>query len=487
MARALDENRNGVLGPRMRLAEMYLLLTGILIATVYGMMVLAIENYSFLFPLIGALAGLAIAFFGGTHVCLPLYFLTTFGTVLIFPFLPVSLNRLLAALLFLAWCMDLVRRRQEVHVSLCMVLFFVMQVYILVTVAFLMPSGFGFVYPVESIFYMVLATIIALGYTRKWDQRIILNGFLVATLIMVGIPGLIEMVTGQDLRLTGFRGPRHRLDGLSVNAIVFAFAALYAIPIAFTLLIDSKALPYRAFLLGTVLLLIVMSLATLNRQTPFTLAAMGLVYIIMVRWPFKRFLVIPIILGGILVAPFVGGKLVERLSVATDMRKDASLAIRHDKAIIALQEFQKSPWIGIGHDMFQYKWRENIPKGNMMVIPYVWERRQFVDLGYLQILTEYGIIGMVLFLLLLGVTIIHILKYYRVSLTLEDPWYTNMVAALAALFVQLVITMMVMDSFVTTRTFILYGFLFAMSAAIRREFLLAHGGESGGQAESKAP
>lgn len=459
----------------IRLGEMYLLLAGLFCAAMYGMFVLAVESPIFLFPIVGALIGIAVAFFGGTSLCYSLYFLSTFGTALVFPFLPISFNRLLAVLLLVAWCIDLFRRRQSIHVSVCMVCFIIIQVYILIAAAFLMPAGVGFVYPVESIFYLLLTLIIALGYHTKRDQMILIGGFIVATLVMVGIPGLIEVVTRQDLTLSGFKGPLHRLDGLSVNAIVFAFAALYAIPLAFTLFIASKSLLPRAFLLGTVLLLVMLSLATLNRQTPIVLGAMGVVYIALVRWPHKRFFVVPIIVGGILVAPFVGGKLVERLSTATDAMRDPSLAVRSDKAVLAVQFFQDNPWFGIGHDYFQYRWREDLPKGNMLIVPYLWEQYQYIDLGYLQVLTEYGIIGMTLYMILMIATIIHLIKYYRVSLVLDDPWYTNLMAAMAALFVQLVVTMMVMDSFVTTRTFILYGFLFAISGSIRSEFARLYG------------
>ncbi|MCC5874797.1 MAG: O-antigen ligase family protein [Candidatus Sumerlaeia bacterium] len=457
------------------LGEMYLLLAGLFCAAIYGMFFLAVESPIFLFPIIGALAGLALAFFGGTTLCFTLYFLSTFGTTLAFPFLPISLNRLLAVLLFLAWCIDLARRRQSIHISVCMVSFFAIQVYILIAAAILMPSGVGFVYPIESIFYLLLAMIIALGYQAKRDQMILIGGFIVSTLVMVGIPGLIEVVTRQDLTLTGFKGPLRRLDGLSVNAIVFAFAALYAIPLAFTLFIAARSTISRAFLLGTVLLLVMLSLATLNRQTPIVLGTMGIVYIALVRWPYKRFFVIPIIVGGLLVAPFVGGKLVERLSTATDAMRDPSLAVRSDKAVLAVQFFQQSPWFGIGHDYFQYRWREDLPKGNMLIVPYLWEQYQYIDLGYLQVLTEYGIVGMALFLILMAATLVHMIKYYRVSLTLDDPWYTNLMAALMALFVQFLVTMLVMDSFITTRTFILYGFLFAISGSIRSEFARQHG------------
>lgn len=461
-------------GRRLRTLEGYAYFIGLLIAATIGMLVLARENYVYLFPLVGALGGLAVAFFGGTRLCFPLYFLSTFGTILTFPFLPISVNRLLALLLFAAWCFEILRHRQVPHFSIPFAIFLVFQVYYLVAAAFLIPDHPDAGYPFESFYYIFLTFLVCLGYTSKAWQRALLAGIVLVTFLITVIPGLIELATGRDLTLRGFRGPLRRLDGLSMNAIVYAFNAIYAIPLAFTLFISSRSTPTRTFYIVASLALLMMSLATLNRQTPITLVAIALVYIPLVRWKHKRWLVTPMIVGALLVAPFVAGQLVGRLATATDVMQDPSLAVRRDKAVIAWDMIRESPFVGVGHGYYQYIWRDYLVRGDMVILQYLWEQRQYIDLGYLQILTEYGFIGLGLFVPLVLSTIVLLIKFYRVSLRLSDPWWSNLIATLAALYSQFLVSMLIMDSFVTPRTYILYGLIFAACTAIRREYHREH-------------
>lgn len=469
-------------GRSLRIIEGYAYFIVLLIAALAGMLLIARENYVYLFPIVAAMAGIAIAFFGGTRLCFPLYYLTTFGTILSFPFLPVSVNRLLALLLFGAWSFEILRHRQVLHFSIPLVIFLVFQVYYLGAAAFLLPDHPDAAYPFESFYYIFLTFLIFLGYTLKSWQKTLLSGIVVVTLLITVIPGLIELLTQRNLTLTGFRGPLDRLDGLSMNAIIYAFNAIYAIPLAFTLFMDSRSLVMRGFHLMTSLGLLAMSLGTLNRQTPITLAAIALVYFPLVRWQYKRWIVTPMVVGAIIVAPLVAGKLAERLSVATDVMKDPSLALRRDKAVIALDLVRERPFLGVGHDYYQYIWRDHLVRGDMVILQYSWEKRQYIDLGYLQVLTEYGAIGAGLFFLLVISTIVLMIKFYRISRHLSDPWWTNLLAAVIALYTQFLVSMLIMDSFVTPRTYILYGLLFAVCTGIRRAHAREHGALEGGGA-----
>jgi hypothetical protein len=294
---------------------------------------------------------------------------------------------------------------------------------------------------------------------------------------MTVIPGALELATGVDYTLKGPGGPLLRLNGFSINAIFFAFCCLYAIPLAGALLTSTRSTTVRVVSGAAILLLILFALATLNRQTPIVLAAMAAAFIPLARFDGKRRLIISLLIVAALLTPIVGTRIAQRFSTTTDIRRDPSLTVRYDKALIATRMIDQHFWLGVGHSYYKDIWWDYRPKGEMLLLQYLWRRPQFIDLGYLQVLTEHGAVGFMLFLVLLAASAVYITKYYRVSRQLEDPWCTNALAAVAALFVQIIVSMLIMDCLITPRTYLLFGIMLAVGATTRAAWLRQHAAE----------
>ena len=458
---------------RLQVGEAYLFLIGIALAFVYTMLLVLREDWNYLFPIVGALGALIVAFFCGTRLCLPLYFLTTFGTVLAFPGLPMTLNRAFALLFFLAWLLEAPRVFRKPPLMLPAIFFLLFQVYYLTLALVFKPPDASF--PIESLFYLLITFAIAYHYANGPWMRWLFGSVVVVSLLMAALPAGLELFLGRDITLKGVGGPLARINGLSTNAIIFAFCALFAIPFAGALALSARQLPARLFFGAAAGVLVLVALLTFNRQTPIVFLGMYVTFIFFVRVPNRTWLIVPLIVGGLAIGPSIGGKIMDRIGETANVRRDYSFAHRYDKIMVATRIVAENPWLGIGHNYYKDRWSDYVRPGEMRLLHYMKGSPQFIDLGYLQILTEYGIVGLGLFLLVMGGSIVLLLKYHRVSRALPDPWWTNVFAALAALTAQQLLSLLVMDSFVTPRTYLYYGVLFAACAAVRMEYLRLYG------------
>lgn len=413
-----------------------------------------------------AVVGLIAALAGGTRLMLPLYFATTFGTVLTLPMLPgfLSLNRLIAMGLFLAIVLEFPRKEFRLFLSFPLAVFLLFQAYYL-PMAFLKKPPEGTL-PWESFFYLLVTIVIALRYWEDKWLKALTWGFVIASFFLIIVPGMAELILGADITLQGIRGSLRRVNGISVNAIVFAYYALWTIPLAAVLMVESRS-PLARMALGVLILLLVfVSLMTLNRQTPIALFALVVVFIFFLKSRWRIYLTVMIVLVTIAAIPIAGAAILERFQRVHSVTADPSFAVRHDKLLIAIEMIKENFWTGIGHNYFRVTWNDYRPMGSLVFMQFVSQTEQYVDLGYVQIMTEYGAIGAFIALVLFIGTGVTIWKYYRISLRFENTWHTNFMAALAALFVHLLLALFIQDAFATPRTYIFYGMLGALCYSI---------------------
>lgn len=451
---------------QLRLAELYALLALVFLVGLFVLRTLLQTAPQFVLPAAGGMVAVVAMLFGGTRLMLPVYFLTTFGTVIALPGVPpsISLNRVAAALLLGAALLETPAVRHRFLVTPAVALFAAFQLYYLPVSMVLAPPEIDF--PIESLFYILIAVVLATRFWRESWMRSISWAILLTSVLAVVVPGTIELIVGRNITVSGVSGRLLRLNGLSVNAIVFAFTAVFAMPFGMFLALESRSFAARLVALGSVGALGVLALLTLNRQTPIIMAGVFLVFVALIRSSYRAHLLGIVVLIGLVAAPVVGAKVVERFSKASDFRKDPSLAVRRDKALIAYEMIGRNAWLGVGHNHYHVLFKDYRPKGQLYILPWILDRHQYIDLGYLQILTEYGIIGSVLVMLLFIYTGIMFFRAYRHSLGFSDTFWTNLLAALAAVFAQLLISMLIQDTFVTPRTYILFGLFFAACAGI---------------------
>lgn len=459
-----DLRRQMALGPEEQIA---LLLSACFVGIVALLHVVLLAKFQLAFVFAAAVVGLLISFVGGTRVCLPIYYATTFGEAIRFPFLPsaLSINRMAALLLFASIVFEIPFYRRRFPLIASSIVWIAFQVYYLSVAVVKKPPSAP--YPVESFFYIVVALLIAGRYWQEKWLRWLLASMVPVMLATIVLPGLAEMVLHRDLKVDGLGGAITRINGLSRNSIIFAFIAIWSIPPTLTLFVEARNALAKLFFGGSAFLALLVALATGNRQTPIIFGVVLIVHLYFMRYRHKRLLVGLVVAGGLVLAPFFAAKIIDRFGTATSIQKDISLTVRHDKMEIAKLAIADNPWTGLGHTYFTYRARDYFPKGRLYLFQYLWDPKFYVDFGYLQIVTEYGLIGAAFFLVLMGTTFYNFRDAYRWSLASEDTWNTNVLAAVAALLAQLIVSLLIQDTFVTPRTYILFGIFWAAYTAAR--------------------
>ncbi len=472
----------------LRLGEMYLL--GAVFLGLCAIVLSFVLPYAWIagFAVAGAVAALLAIFLGGTRVCYPLYFAGLVGTPLVLPGIPVSLNQGLAAILFGAFCVDLLKHDVRLRWSIPLGVFLAFQAYYIPAAIILRPEGADL--PDHQIFYILLTLIVVLLYWKRERIHFLVQAMVFLSFLLIVPPGLIEFALGVDVTPSGITGATDRIDGLAKDSIQYSFTALWSMALALFLFVEARN-PFSKLTYGTIALsLAFVALITLNRQTPALLAGMIVVFLLLIRYRWRPLLIGALVLAAAAVSPLVVMQVVERFTTARAILMDHSLTMRHDKAQIAREMIAAHPVTGVGHNHFRHLWRQYTPLGGRLYVMHEsMVEEHYIDLGYLQIVTEYGILGALIFLILIVSCFIYWYRLYKWSLRFPGTWHTNYLAAMAALFAQLLLSLLLQDTFTIPRTYILFGLLFAalpIVEAERRRLELQHAEAPDNNAPEKA-
>lgn len=451
-----------------RLGEMYLL--GVIFLGVCAIVLSFALPYAWIvgFAVAGAVAALLAMLLGGTRVCYPLYFAGLVGTPLVLPGLPVSMNQGLAALLFGAFCADLIKHDIRLRWSFPLGVFLAFQLYYIPAAFALRPEGAEF--PVQQIFYILLTLIPVLLYWQKGRLHFLVQAMVFLSFLVIVPPGLMEFVLGVDVTPGGIDGTTDRINGLAKDSIQYSFTALWSMALALFLFVEARN-PFSKLTYGTIALSFAfVALATFNRQTIPILAGMIVAFLLLIQYRWRPVLIGVLVVAAAVVTPFVAAQVIERFATARSVLMDHSLTMRHDKFQIASEMIAAHPVTGIGHNHFRYKWRRYMPLGGRLYVMHESPvPEHHIDLGYLQIVTEYGVLGALIFLLLIMSSFIYWYRLYKRSLRFPRTWHTNYLAAVAALFVQLLMSLTLQDTFTIPRTYILFGLLFVALPIVEAE------------------
>ncbi len=414
--------------------------------------------------LVGGGAAAVLLAFAGSRFILPLYFATAFGGEIKVPGLPVSLNRALALLLFASFAVEFALGRWRPRLSVALAILVAFHAYILgMALVKLPPGGTFFVQPA---YYLVIAfAAAAASWREEWRATVLWSIAVVSaahTLV-----GFAEFVLRQDIVLWGMRPfPRDdvRINGIARDAIQFGFNCCWGGFVSLWLLTRCRGIFDGALAASTCVVQLAAALLTLNRQIPVILGAMLVVFVALCRWEHRRKLALALVAGALVAAPLVGWKLSERFATATSAVRDASLGIRYDKAITGWRMLAEHPMTGIGHNYFQFVYREYRPIGETVIMQDDWTRTYTVDLGYVQILVEYGAIGAVLYVLLMASLGLGLWRARSLAEGAGDTAAMNFHALLAALLVQHLVSQFLQDTFGVTRTYLLMGWIIGLGA-----------------------
>lgn len=415
----------------------------------------------------GALVALALAFTGGTAIWLPLYYGTMFGSPIEYSFIPMSLNRIFALMLFVAFIWDCAVRRPNGRLTAPFVLWLIFTAWYLPMAYIKMPiNGKP---PVQTIFYITLTLTTFFFYQTRTRVVYLLNALMIMSVLTVLLPGVYETVRKLDVRPDGITGFINRIDGMALNSIYFAFTMIHLLPFIIFLLLQTKnpllKISYQAYILIAVFLI----MYTQNRQAPILLGAVLLVLLWLMRIRWKVLIASGLISLTLILGALTIGPILERFSKITQITRDDSLSERHDKFLIAMNMVDKNFWTGIGHGQFPVLWQKYKPVGGLKILNHRENREQYVDLGYVQILTEHGAIGLILFLAMISVTAVALARAYLKSLSFNDPWHTNYIAAFCASLTHLMISLLIQDTFNTPQFSLSFGLMFAALIMVKNE------------------
>ncbi len=421
--------------------------------------------------LIGMTA-VAVLVAAGPRLTMPLYFATWFcGSAIVAMGSPVSLNRVAAASFLISSVVFFLRRPFRVPPVAPVLLLVALTVHAVATGLLKKPPGEPA--SVQQLFYLATALLVASAFRTREDFRRLVAALIAIACALTSV-GLAEFVYRGDLFSqfsdTRFFSNNVRINGVSKNAIQYAFNACWAVPWAVFAAAEAKSRRGRFLAMLCLLMLIVASILTANRQTPVIIAAIMIPTLLFLRSPVRRRLVLLTVAGAILLSPYIAYKMVDRFrGLEIYGARDVSIAQREDKFKIAMNIFAENPWAGIGLDNYKFYWYEKRTIGDYYRIHFEMGTQQYIDLGYVQILTETGIAGFAMFLLL-GATSFAVWRRCRIrAANPADTFVTNGLAAAAGGFAQLVVSLLVQDTLFFPHTFLLFGLFFCLVAISRSE------------------
>lgn len=426
---------------------------------------------------IAGCAGLALVWLG-PKVTFPLYFATWFSAAIPAVVVPISLNRALAALFVASWMAHLVRYPPRIPRFSPVVILTLLTLYG-VTLNIVMKDADSPA-SIQQVVYLFIGLAVFSVYRTKADLVGLLWSFLAITTVLTSV-GILEFILRTELfpqlSDTTITDDNVRINGISRNAIQYAFNATWMIPGALFLHLQTERKWVRTLSMLLIIFLIICCLLTFNRQTPIILGAMIFGGILLIRYKYRTRLLVLFFLITACVTPFVVGKILERYNNIGAGRPDVSIAVRYDKLMVA-KEILKDHWLlGIGINNFQDYWFEYKPKGGLYQIHTDPEHEYYIDLGYVQILTETGIVGTLGFALLIGISFWIWLRAYRASRRDTDPLATNLLAFIAMNFIQLLISMLIQDTFYTPHTYLLFFLFFIVLTLLQEQKKIQQSGE----------
>ena len=219
---------------------------------------------------------------------------------------------------------------------------------------------------------------------------------IVAPTLLSAFVAAAEAVVRHDIfgyRRDYFRG-FFRVNGVSPNSVVFAFTCLFAFPFAVWLARHSRRERGRAAGLASAMFLLVISLATFNRQT----LLMAPILVALAAWEFRgrlgRALLVSALAGAALVGPFLAPAALARLKQLKSLQSDWSFRLRQDNLRNSLQIFRHSPWFGCGLGSYPRAWWE-VRSLDTFMLQYDWDWDTVEpDMSYVRLLAETGLVGL---------------------------------------------------------------------------------------------
>ena len=414
--------------------------------------------------LCAALLGLVVILMGPL-VALSVYMLTTFFGPISAPGFPISINQATGIIALLSWGFWIARGKISKPHGKFVLLLLVTGLYFALNAVLgeHTPSGLRFARFV--VLYLLLGGALLTSLVRPahwtlWFWMILL------TATVISLIGVVEYSIGLNIYPEGRWGvePLHpyRVDGVSQNAIMFAYNNVWALAPGLFLVLESRRPWTKTIAALCCVALIGTSFLTLNRQTPIILFCMLATGAFLFRSRFARPLAIGLIVVCVLGIPPLAVKMGNRFTNITQLSRDPSYAQRRDKTLVALEMARQNPVFGVGLGSYATLW-PRYTTDNLWWMQYRKPAKRFYpDMGYLQMLAESGVIGLGFDLAIMIAAVFLLLRRRKKALAAGSIWIANLCVTLLMMVVQLALKQFLQDVFFFSRSW----WLFAMIAAI---------------------
>jgi O-antigen ligase len=391
------------------------------------------------------------------------YFMTTFFQTIPVPGLALSGNQIAGFFFIFAWLHWLSRKK----VTLPRGGFFHFLIFVVIYFSFSALSGDDFKAGAQHFFYLVLYLVLAIVVSSIIRDERSLKKILWIMLIVTGLSslmGLAEFVTQHDLlaKTSAYWHGYLRINGTAPNSIVFAYNSIYAFPLGYYLFSESKTARLRLLAIALALFINVVGLLTFNRQTIVYVAVQLMVMPILFRNRYNRVFLLTIGFVLIFVAPFVVPPLARRLETILQEKKDYSVTIRHDNLLVGLEIVKKKPLLGIGFGSFPTSWQKYLP-GTTYNLQFDRESKHYPDFGYNQLLSETGIIGFAIAIILFMTIVVIAWRIRRTSLREGNHARANFASIILGMMSTFLLANFIQDTFLYIRTWIMFGLMLALT------------------------
>lgn len=203
----------------------------------------------------------------------------------------------------------------------------------------------------------VILYFIVVNIVKTKKQVLILIWILVISGVISSGTAFFQYIHGIGLTLVG---SVVRVFGTTQNPNILAAELVLIVPILITLIIDSKKIPVKIFLIVCLISLLMGIVLTFSRAGMATLVVVVLLSLLQISFRGSRklsrtlFFLLLVSFVAVAVIPFVPSQYWERMGTITDT-KEISIASRFDAWKLALNMIKDHPFTGVGYGIFKYE------------------------------------------------------------------------------------------------------------------------------------
>ena len=241
-----------------------------------------------------------------------------------------------------------------------------------------------------------------------------------------------------------------------------------SLPFVFLLFSQLRTTLLRVLALAPGLLIMLVALMTFNRQTLIFIVVVAGLAVVLFRYRNRSVVLAFAVASGVLVGATILPLLVQRFLSVRDISTDISYRERRDTFLVGKEMFRAHPVFGVGLGSYPAVWGEYVPPDYPTFAIQYQERTRlrFPDFGYWQILCETGVVGLGLYLLLMGVVVWRAWVVRRRALDRGDPFAANLAALVLTLSAFALLSAFIQDNFLYVRNWVFLGLALLMDERI---------------------